>query len=240
METRLSPWIRWPGYLAWVFLALIPIAVLTVRSGSWQQGLMLYAIACLLSVLVFGFLGVLAILPRFSDDRRAVLLKALPALPGTALLITALQAGDVPPIHDISTDTENPPRFEQVLALRDDDANSLELDPEVIAQQKAAYPELSSVSSPRSYGDSFNLAVETVRELGWDIVNEDVNAGIIEAVDTTAIMGFKDDVVVRVRTSDQGVVVDLRSASRVGVSDLGANAARIRAFLERYREVISA
>jgi uncharacterized protein (DUF1499 family) len=239
MAGKLSPWIRWPGYLAWVFLALLPIAVLTVRGGSWQQGLLLYALACLLSVLLLGVLGVLAVLPRFSEHRRDILLRALPALPGALLLITALQSGDVPPIHDISTDTEDPPRFEKIVALRGADSNPLDIDPQVIAQQEAAYPDLATLQSPRNYGDSFRLALETARALGWEVVNEDVNAGLIEAVDTTAIMGFKDDVVIRLRTGDSGVIVDLRSVSRVGVSDLGANAARIRAFLERFRETVA-
>ena len=66
--------------------------------------------------------------------------------------------------------------------------------------------------------------------------HQDLNAGTIEAVDTTAIMGFKDDVVIRINTNAEGTLVDLRSVSRVGVSDLGANAARIREFLQAYQD----
>ena len=70
----------------------------------------------------------------------------------------------------------------------------------------------------------------------WEVYHKDLNAGVIEAVDTTAIMGFKDDVVIRLNTNADGTLVDLRSVSRVGISDLGANAARIRSFLQIFRE----
>ena len=70
--------------------------------------------------------------------------------------------------------------------------------------------------------------------MGWDIYNQDRNTGVIEAVDTTAIMAFQDDIVIRVRTNAQGTLLDLRSVSRVGVSDIGANAKRIRAFQQRF------
>jgi uncharacterized protein (DUF1499 family) len=240
MDKQTSAWVRWPGYLAWVFLALLPIAILTVRSGNWQQGLLLYALACLLSVLTLAFLAVLSILPRFAAERGTIFKRMVPALPGTALLIVALQGQDVPPIHDITTDTQDPPRFETVPTLRDDKANTLDIDPEVIAQQETAYPDLAPIRSPRNYSDSYRLALETARELGWDIVRDDPTAGFIEAVATTAIMNFRDDVVIRLRTGDNGVVVDLRSASRVGVSDLGANAERIRAFRDSFQSRVAA
>lgn len=239
MDSRLSPWIRWPGYLAWTFLALIPIGVLTVRGGSWKQGLLLYALACLLSLVVLGTLGLISVLPRFAQHRGAALLRAIPAIPGSVLLIVALSGQDVPPIHDITTDTDDPPRFEAVQELREEGSNPLDIDEEVIAQQRAAYPDLETLESARNYRDSYALALETARDLGWEIVRDDPNAGFIEAVDRTTIMGFKDDVVIRVRTGEDTVLVDLRSASRVGVSDIGANAERIRSFAERFREAVA-
>jgi hypothetical protein len=153
-------------------------------------------------------------------------------VPGSVLLITALTASDVPPIHDISTDTEDPPRFEAVPALRAEGSNSLEISDEVIEQQRVAYPDIGTLASPRSYISTYGAALHTARDLDWDIVRDDPNAGYIEAVDTTAIMRFRDDVVIRVRSGEGGSLVDLRSASRVGVSDLGANAARIRRFAD--------
>ena len=233
-EQKAEGWIRWPGYLAWVFLALIPLSVLMVRSGSWQQGLMLYALTGLLCLMLLAFMAIQSLIPRWSGDRGAILRRALPAVPGAVLLLMAMQGRDVPAIHDITTDLQDPPRFETAPTLRAGDSNSLELDAEVMEQQREAYPGLQTIVSPRSYASSYNLALITARDLGWEITREDPNAGFIEAVDTTAIMGFKDDVVIRVRTNAEGSLVDLRSASRVGMSDLGANAARIERFADAF------
>lgn len=226
-----SRWIRWPGYLAWVFLATLVLAVLTVRSGAWQQGLLLYALAALLSLVVLAALGGMSLLPAFSGQRQAIALRALPAIPGTVLLLMALQARDVPPIHDITTDTVDPPTFEQAPSLRGEDSNPLDIKPDVIAQQREAYPQLATLRSERRFPEVYAAARETAAAMGWEITRDDPNAGYIEAVDRTTIMNFADDVVVRVRTGEDGSLVDLRSVSRVGVSDLGANAARIERFL---------
>ncbi|KGE05362.1 DUF1499 domain-containing protein [Pseudohaliea rubra] len=227
--------LRWPGYLAWAFLTLIALAVLTVRAGQWQQGLLLYALACLASLLVLVWYAAAVLLPRNGSRRGAIALRALPALPGALLLVSAMATRDVPPIHDITTDLEDPPRFEAVIEARGPKANSLAIDPEVQAQQAAAYPELATLYSSAPYGETFDRAEAIARALGWELLRSDRNAGFIEAVDTTAIMAFKDDIVIRVRSGENGSSVDLRSASRVGVSDLGANAARLRAFAERFQ-----
>ena len=81
--------------------------------------------------------------------------------------------------------------------------------------------------------DVFDRSEQVVQGLGWEVVNADRAAGRIEATDTTFWFGFKDDVVVRIRPADNGSRVDLRSVSRVGGGDIGANAARIRAFSSR-------
>jgi len=235
VSTTTSTWIRWPGYLAWGFLALLCISILMVRAGNWQQGLLIYALSGLLSLIVLAWFAVQFLLPRFGNDRGSIFKHALPALPGAVLLVVALQGREVPAIHDITTDTQDPPRFETVPTLRDEASNPLELSEEVIEQQLAAYPDLRTLQSQRSYASSYNLALETARKMGWKIVREDPNAGFIEAVATTPIMQFKDDVVIRVRTNADGSLIDVRSASRVGVSDLGANAERIRRFLDAFK-----
>lgn len=230
-------WIRWPGYLAWVLLALLAIAVLTVRSGLWQEGLMLYALTGLLSLLLLAAMALQSLLPRWREHRGAIVRRALPAVPGAVLLVLAL-LGDAPPIHDISTDTDDPPTFETAPALRGRDSNSLAIKADVIARQLAAYPDLDTLRSPRPAASSYRLALLTARKLGWEITRQDPNAGFIEAVASTRIMQFKDDVVIRVRTDAQGSLVDLRSVSRVGQSDLGANAKRIRAFRSAFSDAL--
>lgn len=227
--------VNWLGYLAITFLIVIPLAVLTVRSGAWQQGLMLFALACLGSTLIFALCAVLLVLPKFASRRPALGLRSLIALPGTALLLSlAGGGGDVPPIHDITTDTVDPPLFEQAVKLRGDDSNPLNIKPDFIEKQQAAYPDLATLKTPLSIESAFGRSLEVVEELGWEITREDLNAGYIEAVDTTALMGFKDDVAIRLRTNADGTLIDLRSVSRVGLSDMGANAARISAFLETF------
>jgi len=229
--------IRWPGYLAVSLLLLIPIAVLMVRSGNWQQGLILYALACAVSAVLLLWFIVALVLPRFREQRGAVLGFGAATVPGVLLLALVLTGRDVPPIHDITTDVTDPPRFSRVVVeARGDSSNALEIDGEVIEQQIAAYPDLDTLVSETSIRDTFQRSEKIARDLGWEIINADLNGGRIEAVDTTAIMGFKDDVVIRVRSNADGTMVDLRSVSRVGESDLGANADRIRAFSEAFRQ----
>ena len=94
---------------------------------------------------------------------------------------------------------------------------------------------MQSLLTPLPLEEAFNRALQIAAEMGWEVYRQDLNAGAIEAVDTTAIMSFKDDIIIRVRSNAQGTLVDLRSVSRVGEGDLGANAKRIQAFLEAFQ-----
>ena len=142
-------------------------------------------------------------------------------------------ARKVPVIHDISTDTEDPPRFEAILALRKNALNPPDYGgPEIAAQQKAAFPEIQTLRSDLAPRDAFDQALSASRRLGWALISQDPAAGRIEAVDTTFWFGFKDDVVIRVRPAAKGSLIDLRSVSRVGKGDAGTNARRIRRFLD--------
>ena len=228
--------VNWLGYLAVTLLLTLAVAVITVRSGAWQQGLLLYAISCLGAAIVLLLALLLLVLPRFAPWRKAIAGRALIALPGTVLLLSLLGGGNHPRIHDISTDLQDPPVFTAAGQQRGAGSNSLETDPDTMALQAQAYPALQSLRSSREYDAMFDRAVSVATDMGWNIYLQDRNAGVIEAVDTTAVMGFKDDIVIRLRTSADGTVVDLRSVSRVGIGDLGANARRISAFLERLQQ----
>jgi len=119
--------------------------------------------------------------------------------------------------------------------LRADAPNPHEYQGEEIAeQQRAGYPDIDSVELEIPADAAYEQALATAREMGWDIVAAVPDEGRIEATATTFWFGFKDDVVVRVQAGPQGSVIDLRSVSRVGVSDLGKNAQRIGEFLERF------
>lgn len=229
--------VNWLGYLALTFLLALPLAVLTVRAGAWQQGLLVYAVSCLAAVILLLLAVVLLLLPRFADWRKAIAGRAALTLPGTLLFFAILGGGNAPPIHDISTNLQDPLVFTAAPAQRGPGANSLDTDPEAIRQQRETYTDLQSLQSTQSYDEVFDAAVQATTTLGWDIYLQDRNAGIIEAVATTGIMGFKDDVIVRVRTNAQGTVVDMRSVSRVGRSDMGANAKRIRAYQQALRDL---
>lgn len=223
------------GYIGVTLLVTLPLAVFAVRSGHWQQGLMLYALTCALSTLALLGGLVLLILPRYRPWRPHLLARYMLLLPGTLLLLGVLASrGDHPPIHDISTDLADPPTFTHADSLRGTTSNSLEIKPDSLAQQQQAYPELHTLRSPMAAPEAFRRALEVAADLGWEVVYQDADNWRIEAVDTTAIMGFRDDIAVRIRSSAEGSVVDLRSVSRVGVGDLGANAARIRAFLDHF------
>jgi len=223
--------ITWTGYLALTFILLLPIAVITVRAGQWQSGLGLYALASLGSVLILLIAVILLLMPRFAPWRANIGKSALLALPGALLILSVLGTrGNLPPIHDITTDVIDPPEFVTAEKERGENANPLTIKPDYIEQQKAAYPDLQALRTVLSEEDAFTRALEVASALGWRVYHENRTTGIIEAVDTTGIMAFKDDVVIRVRTDAAGTKLDLRSVSRVGVGDLGANAKRIRAF----------
>ncbi|HYC37986.1 MAG TPA: DUF1499 domain-containing protein [Usitatibacter sp.] len=147
-------------------------------------------------------------------------------------LILVSRAKTVPPIHDITTDTADPPAFVALLAARNQSPNgSAHGGPEIAAQQQKAYADIKPKVVPLPPREAMQKAIDAARSLGWEVVASDAAAGRIEATDTTAWFGFKDDVVVRVRPEGAGSRIDVRSASRVGKSDIGANAARVREFL---------
>lgn len=157
----------------------------------------------------------------------------------------ASSRSEIPPIHDISTDTQNPPQFSDALIdRRGPDANSVDyaskIDPRserpLPEVQAEAYPDIQPIIVGVEPELAYQAALNTARDLGWKIGTESESAGMFEATDTTLWYGFKDDVVVRVTALDEGGSrIDARSVSRVGVSDLGANAARISRFEERLR-----
>ncbi len=142
------------------------------------------------------------------------------------------QARALPPIHDISTDTRDPPQFVAILPLRADAPNPVEYGgEEIAAQQRAAYPKVVPLRLKAPPKAVFARALDSARAMGWEIVAADAGSGRIEATATTLMFGFKDDVVVRIRAEGKGSVVDVRSLSRVGRSDIGANARRIRTYM---------
>ena len=148
-------------------------------------------------------------------------------------------AKNVPPIHDISTDLVNPPEFVAIAPLRADAPNPVEYaGAEAAEQQRTAYPDLQTLTYSQSKPELVEASKQAVENLGWELVNTDADKGIVEATETTAWFGFKDDVVIRVTDNDSERLVDIRSKSRIGKSDLGKNAARIHALIDELDSVL--
>ena len=152
-------------------------------------------------------------------------------------------ARTVPAIHDASTNLDDLPQFTALKVREDnlekipdnDDPRLKALEPEARwkAIHREAYGDLRTIRLPTSPAETIRRAEALARERGWEIARVDTAAGILEATATTLFFRFKDDVVVRARPAPGGgSLVDMRSISRVGGSDVGLNAKRIRAFLK--------
>ena len=149
----------------------------------------------------------------------------------------------VPAIHDVSTDLADPPAF-QTLALRTDNLDNIPgaddkdmrgltpLQRWAVVHQKD-YGDIRSVRSNEPVPMVIAKAERLAKARGWDVAVSLPEEGRFEATETSAFFQFKDDVVLRVRPSEtgEGSIVDMRSVSRVGISDLGMNAKRVRSFL---------
>jgi len=180
---------------------------------------------------VLSLVGLLMALRRRAG--RGIVLALLGLVTSLPVVAMAAQweyaARTYPPINDISTDVEDPPVFWDM-------PNPSEYPGGRIAElQRAAYPDLDSLALSIAPERAFMHALAIARDNGWEIVAEAPDEGRIEAVATSLVYGFKDEIVIRIEPADSGAVVDLRSRSRLGRIDRGVNAARIRDFLAELR-----
>ncbi|MGO1463067.1 MAG: DUF1499 domain-containing protein [Marinobacter sp.] len=235
---------KWPLIIAWLaIILLLTAAVLMAGSGyaykaEWiglgksfvwlSQGAKLSVAAAVVGVFAL-ILG--AVCRRW----RPALVGALVSLAVVAMIAMPMQlkqrAQSVPPIHDITTDMENPPAFKALATAREEAPNEVDYPgADTARQQKAGYPQLKPITLNMPLAKAMDNAIAIVRARDWDIA--DTTGNTIEATATTRWFGFKDDVVIRMTKLASGVKVDMRSASRVGTSDVGTNAERIQTFLE--------
>jgi uncharacterized protein (DUF1499 family) len=231
-----------PAMIVWLrplalLLALAALAML-VLSGpgvrfelwSYRTGLTVFRWTAYVAIAAALVAVVALAIPKVRAA--GLLMPAVALLVGLAVLYVPLQfiqrARSVPPINDITTDTENPPRY-MTMARAYPGA-------EFARQQRAAYPDIAPMILPQSPREAFAKAVAAAEAMGWEVVGRDAAAGTLEAVDTTKWFGFKDDIAIRVApTPEGGSRIDIRSKSRVGRSDIGTNARRIRAYAERLK-----
>ena len=210
------------------------------RGGAWpwQVGLILFALAGWLGIAVAIasiVLLAMSMAPRWRRHPWMPTLALCLALAAVAPpLILRAQAKQVPPIHDVTTDPADPPQFVALRAAREKAPNGFEYGGEqVAAQQHAAYPDIKPLEVSTAPREEMQRAIDAARAMGWEVVASDAQSGRIEATAHTRWFGFADDVVVRIRPQGTGSRVDVRSVSRVGRSDIGTNADRIREYLAK-------
>ncbi|MCG2587562.1 DUF1499 domain-containing protein [Rhodohalobacter sulfatireducens] len=189
------------------------------------------------ATIALALIGLISIWFLRKGRAKAIVFAVLALLLTGSVSITALywqqRAQSVPPIHDITTDIENPPEFSAMLRLRADAPNPPEYaGPETAEAQREAYPEIQPIILPENLQDVMDAAVMLITDREWKLVAINRNQGRIEATEKLAWFGFKDDVVLRFTETAEGTLVDMRSKSRIGRGDVGVNAQRIEEFLE--------
>ena len=226
------------GVLALAFL-LASGPVTRANLWPWQTGLRLFSWAAYAGLAAAGLglvLALLAAVPRWRAGAwMAVAALCAGVVAAAPPIILLKRAEALPPIHDITTDAFNPPLFVALRGTRMASSSGVDYGGiGVAAQQQKGYPDIKPAILKLAPSEAMQRAIDAARACGWEIIASDSPTGRLEATDTTAWFGFKDDIVVRIRAEPSGGSrVDVRSASRVGVSDVGANAARVREFLSR-------
>jgi uncharacterized protein (DUF1499 family) len=258
MNTTVVASRRWPGTLLKIaFIAGIIAAILLVVAGPGYRlrilpllpALLTTVLGFLLFVLSFvlGVIGLIAGGARLAKSPAMMIVLALSLVFTVVASIVITRGRGTPAIHDITTDLEDPPAFKDAIPLRSaagalnppeyqrvGKLGSQEIN--VPEAQRAAYPDVQPLVLPQPPAEATQLAHDVARDMGWDIVSVAPSEGRVEATDTTFYFGFKDDVVVRVRPESTGSRIDVRSESRVGGGDIGANAKRVRTFLAKLRK----
>ncbi len=247
--SRLAVWAR---HMALFSLAATLVAVIIVRSAALD---VVPALSTLAGALVLALVAILlafaAGIAIWREGIGGVREAVTALLVGLALIAYPLYLGveayRLPAIYDVTTDPIDPPRFEAIARLRPRDANPVTYAGLYTAeQQRAAYSDIEPDLTNSSPQEAYDAALKVITKRKWHIVDARPpqpaapREGRIEAVARTPILGFRDDVVVRVRATTDGARIDVRSASRYGRHDLGANAARVRALIDDVDDVLAA
>ena len=237
---RTSRTAAWALRLGGAGLALLGIGPALTHLGLTQpmQGFLVFQLGLLLGLvtLVLSCIGLWATRGGAPGRAQALAGFGLGALVLAVVAFSARDGAGVPPINDITTNPDDPPVFVAAAELGPNRGRDMSYPgKEFAAQQIAAYADLEPARFDASPDKVFAAVRAAAVDLDWQIVGEDAEAGRLEATETTRIFRFVDDVVVRVRPDGEGSVVDVRSKSRDGRGDLGANATRIRALLDALR-----
>lgn len=226
--------------------AAIGLLLIAVSAGnklgfldSWQAAFLALALGGLALAVAFVTAGLGLLRSRGSAgaaSRPATWLAFVAALAITGFNVNRMSSMGAPPIHDITTDIDDPPAFVAAIPVREaaGAANPPMYFPDESASRQAqAYPDIRTIELDMPAAAAFERAREAASALGWEIIAVAPEEGRIEATATTPWIGFKDDVVIRIRATGTQTHVDLRSKSRVGKGDAGVNAQRVRAFRDQ-------
>jgi uncharacterized protein (DUF1499 family) len=187
--------------------------------------------------LVFGAIGLFRTRAKTGlAGRGRAWIGILVGLGFLAFVAAVRLGGTVSPIHDVTTDIDDPPAFSEAIAQQPDRRNGVAYPDggdDVPATQRELFPDLETLTLAATPAEAVEQSRTAALAIGWTVTAVDADSGIIEAHDTTTFFRFVDDVVIRVRSTAGGSEIDVRSNSRVGGGDLGANAKRIRAFLDK-------
>jgi uncharacterized protein (DUF1499 family) len=226
--------------LALAAAALLGLGPLGWRVGWWHYSvgftiLMPWAAYCGLAAIALAVLALLV--GRRVNAGGHLAIGVIAFVIGAAIAYVpwhySQMRGTMPPIHDITTDWDNPPQFVAIMPLREAArANSVVYEGAKVSDlQKKAYPDIAPLTLDATPAEAFAGALTTAEQLGWTVVATDPGAGRIEASQRSRWFGFTDDVVIRIAAAGNGSRVDIRSVSRVGRGDFGVNAARVRTYL---------
>lgn len=236
----------WGSRIGILAIVLLILAIVANHLGllGYKLPLMGIALSALVGVIaiVISLIGLVITLGGKTGAGTAILGLVLGVVAAAPVATTLVAGRSVPRIHDITTDLSNPPQFDAVVALREGAPNALDraTPPDLAEQQRKAYPDLATLTVPGQPGKVYEAALETAKQMGWTIDASTPEKGLIEATAVTKLIGFKDDVAIRVTETEGGAAVDVRSVSRVGMSDLGTNAKRIRAYLDALKAKLAA
>jgi hypothetical protein len=266
VEEPVSRLAIWSRRLALFSLVATFVAIIIVRSGaldivpalSTLAGALVLAVVAIL--LAFGG-GIVIWRDGLGGLREAI----WAVLIGLALIAypayLGLRAYRLPSIYDVTTDPIDPPRFDAIARLRPRDANPITYEGLYAAElQQAAYSDIEPEDTTATPQEAFDAAMKVITKRRWRVVDArpprdpgatrvsdtrggadaTVRDGIIEAIARTPILGFREDVVVRVRATSDGTRIDVRSASRYGRNDLGSNATRVRDLISDIDDILTA
>jgi uncharacterized protein (DUF1499 family) len=235
---------QWSPLVASFALAVTVIAVLLIRLSRVDYAAGFAALGFGLGLALLAvLLSFLAFLRIWQEGRRGFGNAVRGLALGVAVLAYpawfALKAATLPAINDITTDTESPPAFSRSRAVLE--ARQQRIPPDVPPQareaQREAYAQIAPLTLDVAPDEAFDLVRKAATNLGWQVIEAvkpggRIGLGRLEAIDRTFLLRLPDDVTVRLRPRADGTRIDVRSASRIGNRDLGANATRIRRFLD--------